>query len=62
MKFKDWFSIKGIKSEAKHVIWLKRKDLIKNTGIVLAFCVLFGAFFYASDAIIAIILRMLRIG
>ena len=36
MKFRDWFSIKGIRAEAKHVTWLKRKELIKNTGTVLA--------------------------
>lgn len=61
MKFKDWFSIKGIRAEAKHVTWLKRKELFKNTGTVLAFCILFGIFFFASDAIIAMILRLLRI-
>ena len=51
MKFRDWFSIKGIRAEAKHVTWLKRKELIKNTGTVLAFCILFGIFFFASDAL-----------
>lgn len=62
MKFKDWFSIKGIRAEMKHITWLSKKELIKNTGIVIAFCIVFGCFFYLSDGIIAIIFRMLRIG
>lgn len=62
MKFKDWFSIKGIRAEMKHITWLTKKELLKNTGIVVAFCVVFGAFFYLSDGIIALIFRMLRIG
>lgn len=62
MKFKNWFSIKGIRSEMRHISWLTKKELMKNTGIVVAFCVVFGLFFYLSDGIIAIIFRMLRIG
>lgn len=62
MKFKDWFSVKGIRSEMRHISWLTKKELMKNTGIVVAFCLVFGLFFYLSDGIIAIIFRMLRIG
>lgn len=61
MKFKDWFSIKGIRAEMKHVSWLSKKDLAKNTGIVIAFCLVFGIFFMVSDAIIAVIFKVLGI-
>ena len=61
MKFKDWFSFKGIRAEMRHVSWLSKKDLIKNSGIVVAFCLVFGIFFMASDAIIALIFKALGI-
>lgn len=61
MKFKDWFSFKGIRAEAKHVSWLSKKDLIKNSSIVIAFCLVFGLFFMMSDGIIAVIFKMLGI-
>lgn len=59
MKFREWFSVKGIKSEAKQVNWLTKKDLVKNASTVLFFCVVMGLFFYAGDAIIALILKAL---
>lgn len=59
MKFRDWFSIKGIRSEMKKVTWLSKKDLFKNSATVLAFCVVMGLFFFGSDAVIALIMRML---
>lgn len=62
MKIKEWLSIKGIRAEMKHITWLTKKELLKNTGIVVAFCIVFGAYFYLSDGIIALIFRMLRIG
>ena len=62
MKIKEWLSIKGIRSEMKHITWSTKKELLKNTGIVVGFCLVFGAYFYLSDAIIALIFRMLRIG
>ncbi len=59
MKMKEWFSLKGIRAEIKNISWLKRKDLIQNSFIVLVFCILFGIYFYASDAVIAMILNAL---
>ena len=59
MKFRDWFSIKGIRSEMKKVTWLSKKDLFKNSSTVLMFCVVVGLFFFGSDALIAIIMKML---
>ncbi|WP_249029178.1 preprotein translocase subunit SecE [Tannockella kyphosi] len=59
MKFKEWFSIKAIKSEAKQVSWLSKKELVKNSFTVLVFCFVMALFFYAGDAIIALILKAL---
>lgn len=59
MKFRDWFSIKGIRAEMKKVTWLSKKELFQNSATVIAFCLVMGIFFFASDAVIAIILRML---
>ena len=61
MKFKDWFSFKGIRAEMKHVSWLSKKELIKNSSIVVIFCLVFGVFFMFSDAIIASIFKVLGI-
>lgn len=59
MKVKEWFSIKGIRSEIRNIHWLTKKELVRNSGIVLLFCFLFGLYFYASDAIIALISKAL---
>lgn len=59
MRFKKWFSFKGIISEAKNVSWLKGKKLAKNSFSVLAFCVIMGLFFYGGDALIAVVLTAL---
>ena len=59
MKIKEWFSIKGIRSEIKRIDWLTKKELVRNSAVVLLFCFLFGVYFYASDTIIAFILKAL---
>ncbi len=59
MKFKEWFSIKGVRREIKNIHWLTKKELAYNSMVVLVFCFLFGVFFYVSDAIIALILKAL---
>lgn len=59
MKVKEWFTIKGVRSEIKNIHWLSKKELVQNSAVVLVFCVLFGIFFFGSDAIIAFILKAL---
>lgn len=59
MKIKEWFSLKGIRSEIKNIHWLTKKELIDNSVIVLVFCFLFGLYFYFSDVVIALILKAL---
>lgn len=59
MKIKEWLSLRGVRSEVKNIHWLSKKELAYNSAVVLVFCVLFGIFFSASDAIIALILKLL---
>lgn len=59
MKVREWFTIKGVRSEIKNIHWLTRKELAQNSAVVLIFCVLFGIFFFGSDAVIAFILKAL---
>lgn len=59
MKFKEWFSFKGIKSEMKQIKWLTKKQLFVNSLTVLSFCLIMALYFFGSDAIIAIILKAL---
>ena len=59
MKFRDWFSISGVRSEIKQVSWVSKKEFAKNSAIVLLFCFILGIFFFLGDAVIAAILRAL---
>ncbi|MFQ7172562.1 MAG: preprotein translocase subunit SecE [Thomasclavelia ramosa] len=58
MKFRDWFSLKGIRKEIKNVSWLSKRTS-QNSAIVLLFCFVMGLYFFAGDAIIAFILKTL---
>ena len=59
MKFRDWFSLKGIRSEIKRVSWLNKKQLAQNSAIVLLFCFVLVLYFFAGDEFIAFILKAL---
>lgn len=59
MKLKEWFSIKGVRSEIKNISWLTKKELAQNSAVVLLFCFVMGSFFFGGDAIIAAILKAL---
>ena len=59
MKFRDWFTLKGIRSEIKKISWLSKKELAQTSATVLAFCLVLGLYFFAGDAIIAFILKAL---
>jgi len=56
---KEWLTLKGVRTEIKNIHWLTKKELANNSLVVLLFCFLFGIFFYASDGIIAFILKAL---
>ena len=59
LKFKEWFSLKGIRQEIKKVHWLTKKELARDAFVVLAFTVVLGVYFYGADALIALILKTL---
>ena len=59
MKFRDWFTLKGIRSEIKKISWLSKKELAQNSATVLAFCFVLGLYFFAGVAIIVFILKAL---
>lgn len=63
-----WFSIDGIKKEAKRVRWPKWKTegntagTGQNTGEVLLFTGFFALYFVFCEFIVTFILRMIGIG
>ena len=59
LKFKEWFSLKGMRQEIKNVHWLTKKELARDAFVVLAFTVILGVYFYGADALIALILKTL---
>lgn len=59
VKFRDWFNLKGIRREIKNVSWLSKKQLAQNSATVLLFCFVMGLYFFAGDAIIALIFKAL---
>ncbi len=50
------------KAEYKKIVWPTQKQVVNNTGIVLAFVALAGVFVSAIDAGLGLILRLLLRG
>lgn len=44
---------KDLVSEAKKVVWPSKKQVLNNTGVVLAVCALAGAVLFVLDTIFA---------
>lgn len=59
LRFRDWFNLKGIRTEIKNISWLSKKELINNSLTVLLFTFVMGLFFFGGDAVIAFILKAL---
>lgn len=59
LRFREWFNLKGIRSEIKNVHWLTKKELFNNSATVLLFTFIMGLFFFGGDAVIAFILKAL---
>ena len=57
----DWFSIQGIRDEVRKINWPKRKELSRNTIIVLSFIVFFAAYFMLTEVIISWFLRLIKV-
>lgn len=43
------FTPKGVFGELKNVKWPRFKELMANSGLVILFTVLFGAYFFACE-------------
>ncbi len=56
-----WFNIKGILGEIKKIRWPKRKELINDTLVSVAFIAVFAGFFVLSDFIITFILDLIGV-
>ena len=46
-KVKDFF--KSIKGEFKKIVWPSKGNVIKNTSVVIAYCILIGVIVYLLD-------------
>ena len=53
---------KGLVSEIKKVVWPSRKQIINNTIVVLAVCLISGAALFAVDSIFGLLLNLLTKG
>ncbi|WP_425449461.1 preprotein translocase subunit SecE [Dethiothermospora halolimnae] len=50
---------RGVKAELKKVSWPNKKELINNTGIVIAMCVLVAAIVGLFDSAIQALLKVI---
>lgn len=50
---------KDLVSETKKVVWPSKKQVLNNTGVVLAVCVLCGAVLFVIDAILVALFGLL---
>ena len=63
-----WFTIEGIRKEAKRVRWPKWKTegntagTLQNTGEVLTFSGFFALFFVLCDFVVTFLLKFIGIG
>ncbi|MCD7784219.1 MAG: preprotein translocase subunit SecE [Oscillospiraceae bacterium] len=50
--------VRDLISEVKKVVWPSRKQVLNNTGVVLAVCVICGAALFAVDSIFGLLLQL----
>ena len=50
---------KGVKSEFKKVTWPSFKQILNNTGMVIAFVVVIGLFIFVLDYAFSNVLKMI---
>lgn len=50
---------KDLVSETHKVVWPSKKQVINNTGVVLAVCALSGAVLFALDALFGLLIKLL---
>lgn len=57
-----WLTIAGLKEEIRKIQWSNRKDVVRNTKIVLAFIAFFVCYFIITEFVLVAALRLLGIG
>ena len=50
--------VRDLVSEVKKVVWPSKKQVLNNTGVVLAVCILSGACLFAVDSVFGLLLRL----
>ncbi len=50
---------KDLVSETKKVVWPSKKQVINNTGVVLAVCALSGVVLFGVDALFGLLIKLL---
>ncbi|MCC8196437.1 MAG: preprotein translocase subunit SecE [Ruminococcus sp.] len=50
--------VRDLISEVKKVVWPSHKQVLNNTGVVLAVCIISGAALFAVDSIFGLLLRL----
>ena len=50
--------VRDLVSEVKKVVWPSRKQVLNNTGVVLAVCIICGVALFAVDSIFGLLLQL----
>lgn len=53
-------SVRGTMSELKKVTWPTFKEVVKRTGVVLAFVVIFGVIIFGIDSLLGFLVNLLQ--
>ena len=57
-----WFTLAGIQEEVKKIHWPDRKEMSKNTTVVVSFVLFFVAYFVFTEFILVALLKLIGIG
>lgn len=57
-----WLTFSGIKEEIGKIHWPDKKEMTKNTTIVISFIAFFAAYFVILEVILVAALRLIGIG
>lgn len=57
-----WLTLAGLKEEVRKIQWPNRKDVTKNTKIVVGFITFFVGYFILTEFVLVGALKLLGIG
>lgn len=57
-----WFTLVGIREEVKKIHWPDKKEMSKNTTVVVSFVLFFVAYFVFTEFILVGLLKLIGIG